>query len=129
MDGLLLYGIVGIAAKLRFDREAAMTSEATSLPYCSASWLHGFVSYYNMCTGRGDILCVVVHDHRHTVHVETVRLGHHSLTETVCYMIAAQKSGEDSTNLEGNKAEGSRVPTLEDESLEFDIRRLAARED
>lgn len=40
-DWLLLYGMVGIASSCRFDRERARTSEATSFPYCSASWLHG----------------------------------------------------------------------------------------
>ena len=34
-----LYGIVGIAARLSCERERAITSEATSVPYCSASWL------------------------------------------------------------------------------------------
>ena len=38
-DVLFEYGIVGIASSCRFDRDRAMTSDATSLPYCSASWL------------------------------------------------------------------------------------------
>ena len=38
-DVLFEYGIVGIASSCKLDRDRAMTSDATSLPYCSASWL------------------------------------------------------------------------------------------
>ncbi len=36
-DVLLVYGMVGIASNCKLERERAMTSDATSLPYCSAN--------------------------------------------------------------------------------------------
>ena len=51
---LFEYGMVGIASSWRLERERARTSEATSLPYCSASWLCGEVRWgSDRCGGRG----------------------------------------------------------------------------
>ena len=79
-----------MALRLTWDLERAITSEATSVPYCSASWLVRRKGKH-ACLGRGEwtdnVLGIVVHNDCHAVHAETVRLGHHSFNEAVRDMV------------------------------------------
>ena len=82
-----------------------------------------------MCIGRGNILCVVVHDDSHTVHIETVCLGHHTLSESVGDVIGAKQSNNHDCNLGRNDTENGGVPPFEDSTLKLDVGSLAAWKD
>ncbi len=74
---------------------------------------------------RDDALGVVVHDDRHAVHVQAVRLRHHALPEAVRDVVRAQQRRDHDRELRGHDREHRRVPPLEDEPLEHDVRALA----
>lgn len=71
-------------------------------------------------------LCIVIHDDSHTVHIQPVRLWHHSLSEPICHMVGAKQAGKHDEDLEGNNREDDRVPPLQHRPLKLDIRTLAA---
>ena len=75
------------------------------------------------------VLGVVVHDDRHGVHVQAVRLGHHALAEAVRDVVRAQQRGDHDTDLRGDDAEDDGVPAFEDGALELEVRCLAAGQD
>lgn len=104
-----------------------MTSEATSLPYCSASWLG---CSQQAGTGRRAeyrcLLCVVVHDDGHAVHVEAVGLRHHALAEAVRDVVRAQQARDHDGELDGHDGEDGGEPALEDGALKLEVRALAS---
>lgn len=74
-------------------------------------------------------LCVIVHDNRHAVHAQSIRLRHHALPEAVGNVVRAQKRGEDARNVHGDDGEGDDVPAFEHRLLELEVVVLAARQD
>lgn len=75
-----------------------------------------------------NLLGVVIHDDRHTVHVQPVRLGHHPFPEPERDVIRAQQSRDHDEQLGGHDPENGRVPLLQNVLLEPDIRSFTTRQ-
>ena len=76
-----------------------------------------------------NVLCVLVHDDGHGVHVEAVGLGHHAFTEAVGDVVGAEEAANDDGDLEGDEAKDDDVPSLEDGLFKAYVGALAAGED
>ena len=57
-----------------------------------------------------DSLCVLIHDDGHTVHIESVRLWHHTLAESVGDVVAAEEGGEHDEEVDRDNGEDGGVP-------------------
>lgn len=75
------------------------------------------------------VLCVVVHDDGHAVHVKAICLGHHTLAESVGDVVGAEESDDHNGDLRRNDTEHGSIPAFENSALKLDVRTLAAWED
>ena len=73
--------------------------------------------------------CIVIHDDCHAVHAQSVRLGHHALTEAVRDVVRTKEPDEDNNNVGGNERKGGNIPPLKHHPLKIQIGFLAARQD
>lgn len=73
-------------------------------------------------------LGIVLHDNRHRLLVQPVRLGHHTFTEPVRDVVRAKQSSDDAEQLQGHQREGGDVPLLQQELLEPQVRSFASGE-
>jgi len=77
----------------------------------------------------GQLICVIVHDNSHAVQTESIRLGHHALSEPIRHMIRAKEPGDHDTKVNWDKAECDRKPFPQDNPLKVEEALLASRED
>lgn len=79
-------------------------------------------------TGRGNVLRVILHDDSHTVHTQSIRLGHHTLSEPIGNVIGTEEGGDHDSNVQRNETENDGIPSPENHALISHIRKFASGE-
>jgi hypothetical protein len=114
-----------LSCKSEVDRWSA--SFATSCPYRLAICLREVsVSerYKRRC--RGDLPSVFIQDDRHTRRIQSIPLGHQTLSEPIRNVVRAEKPRNDDRQMRGNDRECGNVPVLQDFPFEFQVAGFAA---
>jgi hypothetical protein len=74
------------------------------------------------------LLSIVIHDNSHAVHIKTIGLGHHALSESVSNVVGTKEGGYDDKDMKGDNGKDDGVPPREDVALESHIGKLATGE-
>jgi len=77
---------------------------------------------------KNHVLRIIIHNHRHTLQTQPIRLGHHPLPKPIRHMVRTQQPREHHRQLDHHNRKDRRIPLPQDPPLILHIPKLTPRQ-